>query len=166
MGRPKKTVTTPPPPPNPVGRPRKEINKEEFEKLCGLHCTEEEIAGWFNCSVDTIDNWCKREYGLNFSETYKTKCAPGKVSLRRKQMEVAMSGNVGMLIWLGKVILGQKDTVEHMVRAVQSDEVKTQIANMYGRIESMARELKMKHIPQQQEQGLLVESCQTPQAQS
>ena len=27
-----------------MGRPRIEINKEEFEKLCALLCSEEEIA--------------------------------------------------------------------------------------------------------------------------
>jgi hypothetical protein len=32
------------------------------------------------------------------------------MSLKRKQYEVAMSGNVSMLIWLGKNILGQRDT--------------------------------------------------------
>ena len=28
-----------------MGRPRKEINQIEFEKLCALQCTLEEIAG-------------------------------------------------------------------------------------------------------------------------
>ena len=30
-----------------AGRPRKEINQTEFEKLCGLQCTKEEICDWF-----------------------------------------------------------------------------------------------------------------------
>jgi hypothetical protein len=33
---------------NPNGRPRKEIDKETFEKLCHLQCTKEEIMGMFN----------------------------------------------------------------------------------------------------------------------
>ena len=57
--------------PKKMGRPRKEISEVEFEKLCTLQCTEEEIAGWFGCSVDTIENWCKRTYSETFSETYK-----------------------------------------------------------------------------------------------
>ena len=44
-----------------MGRPRIEIDKEEFEKLCDIQCTLTEIAGWFRCSPDTIENWCKRE---------------------------------------------------------------------------------------------------------
>ena len=35
-----------------------------------------------------------------------------KIQLREKQWEVAMEGNVQMLIWLGKQYLGQKDTPE------------------------------------------------------
>ena len=50
-----------------MGRPRIEIDKEEFEKLCDIQCTLTEIAGWFRCSPDTIENWCKREYKDTFS---------------------------------------------------------------------------------------------------
>lgn len=94
-----------------MARPRKEINQEMFEKLCGLFCTEEEIAGVFDCSVDTIERWCKRTYGENFAETFKKKNAKGKMSLRRYQMELAKK-NAAMAIFLGKNYLGQKDSFE------------------------------------------------------
>ena len=32
-----------------------------------------------------------------------------KVALRKKQFDMAMAGDVRMLIWLGKQVLGQKD---------------------------------------------------------
>jgi len=35
-----------------------------------------------------------------------------QMSLRRKQIEVALKGNVSMLIWLGKQMLGQMDKQE------------------------------------------------------
>ena len=35
-----------------------------------------------------------------------------KKRLKRKQIEVAMNGNVVMLIWLGKQYLGQADKIE------------------------------------------------------
>lgn len=93
-----------------MGRPRIEIDKDMFEKLCALFCTAVEIAGFFDCSDDTINMWCKRTYGETFAETFKKKCAPGKVSLRRKQYELAMGGSVPMAIFLGKQYLGQRDT--------------------------------------------------------
>ena len=93
----------------PAGRPRIQIDWEELDKLCGIQATEVEIAQWFGCTVDTIENACKRDKGVNFSEYFEQKRVPGKISLRRKQFQIAMDGNVTMLIWLGKQYLGQAD---------------------------------------------------------
>lgn len=95
-----------------VGRPRKEIDWEEVDKLLAIHANEEEVAGWFECSVDTIYNRCLEDHGMNFSEYYKQKRSTGRISLRRKQFQTAMNGNVSMLIWLGKQWLGQVDKQE------------------------------------------------------
>lgn len=94
-----------------MGRPRIEIKKDDFEKLCALQCTEEEIAGFFDCSIDTINRWCKSTYDETFAETYKKKSALGKMSLRRYQFKLAEK-NASMAIFLGKQILGQKDIIE------------------------------------------------------
>lgn len=93
-----------------TGRPRKEIDNKIFENLCGLQCTLEEIAGVFDCSADTIERWCKREYGETFAETYKKHSAKGKMSLRRIQFKLAEK-SAAMAIFLGKNYLGQKDNI-------------------------------------------------------
>ena len=93
-----------------TGRPQKEIDKKIFENLCGLQCTLEEIAGVFDCSADTIERWCKREYGETFAETYKKHSAKGKMSLRRIQFKLAEK-SAAMAIFLGKNYLGQKDNI-------------------------------------------------------
>ena len=95
-----------------MGRPLKEIDWVQFEKLCGIQATEIEISEWFHCSVDTVERACKRQYGETFADVYKKKASSGKISLRRKQFEVAIGGNVTMLIWLGKQHLGQRDNIE------------------------------------------------------
>lgn len=92
-----------------MGRPKKEIDKEDFEKLCGFQCTLIEIAGWFDCSEDTIERWCKSTYSATFADVFKQKRQPGLISVRRKQYEVALAGSIPMLIWLGKQYLGQTD---------------------------------------------------------
>jgi len=92
-----------------LGRPIKDIDMEEVKKLCGIHCTKAEVAGWFNVSDDTIERRCKSE-GFTWSEYFERFSASGKISLRRKQFQVAIDGNVSMLIWLGKQFLGQTDT--------------------------------------------------------
>lgn len=95
-----------------MGRPPIEIDWREFDKLCSLQCSLIEIAGWFNCSIDTIENKVKETHGVTFSEYFAIKRSHGKISLRRKQYETALSGNPTMLIWLGKQYLGQVDKIE------------------------------------------------------
>ena len=91
-----------------MGRPKKEIAKGQFKKLCNIQCTEEEIADFFGCSVDTIERWCKKAYGMTFAEAFKKESAGGKISLRRYQFSIAKR-NSAMAIFLGKQYLGQKD---------------------------------------------------------
>lgn len=94
-----------------MGRPRKEIDQQNFEKLCGLQCTKEEICGFFDVTDKTLENWCKRIYKAGFSEVFAQKRGVGKISLRRYQFELAKK-NAAMAIFLGKNILGQSDTVK------------------------------------------------------
>lgn len=103
-----------------MARPRIEIDREQFEKLCSLQCTLTEIASFFNCSEDTIENWCKREYKKGFSDVFRIKRSVGKISLRRTQFQMA-EHNVTMAIWLGKQYLGQSDKQEVEV-AINEDE--------------------------------------------
>jgi len=88
------------------------IDWEQFDKLCYIQCTVREIAAWFDCSVDTIENRCWAEQGMKFSDYYAEKKEKGLISLRRLQYQAAEKANVVMLIWLGKQYLGQKDRQE------------------------------------------------------
>ena len=87
------------------------INKQQFEALCAIQCTQEEICSVLNCNTDTLNSWCKNKYGKNFSEIFKEKRQGGKASLRRMQWKLAEK-NATMGIWLGKQYLEQKDNVE------------------------------------------------------
>ena len=110
-----------------MGRPKIEIDWKELDKLCGLQCSLEEIAGWFNCSIDTIEARIKETHGMTFPESFAQKRSGGKISLRRKQYETAMSGNPTMLIWLGKQYLGQVDKQE---AELKSDKIEIKLS--YG----------------------------------
>lgn len=94
-----------------TGRPKKNIDQNQFESLCVLQCTLDEICGWFGVCSDTLESWCKRTYKMNFSEVFKQKRGVGKISLRRSQWRLAKK-NANMAIWLGKQYLGQSDTPE------------------------------------------------------
>lgn len=89
---------------NKVGRPKIKIDEKVLENLAGILCTNEEMASFFNCSSDTLTR--------NFAESIKKGRDKGKISIRRLQYNRAKDGNVTMLIWLGKQMLGQKDNIE------------------------------------------------------
>ena len=95
---------------HPGGRPQIPIDQKQFEKLCGLQCTQEEITDFFSCSIDTLDRWCIRTYGQSFAKVFKEKRSGGKISLRRKQWLLA-DKSPAMAIFLGKNYLGQTDNV-------------------------------------------------------
>lgn len=112
-----------------MARPRKPIDKTEFEKLCGLQCTKEEICGWFDVTDKTLAKWCKETYQEDFSVVFGEKRGLGKISLRRAQFRLAEK-SAAMAIWLGKQYLGQKDTVEYNDK------------ELFERLDSVLREIK------------------------
>ena len=120
-----------------MARPRKEIDQKQFENLCGLQCTLEEICGWFGVCSDTLESWCKRTYKMNFSEVFKQKRGVGKISLRRSQWRLAEK-NANMAIWLGKQYLGQRDIVEQTIAVdtVKDDELSASLREMAEELES------------------------------
>lgn len=85
-----------------MARPKFKINYDEVEKLSSIMCTQEEIASFLGCSVDTLQR-DKEFYGI-----YKKGLDIGKMSLRRKQFKLANT-NATMAIWLGKQYLDQRD---------------------------------------------------------
>lgn len=85
-----------------MARPKKEIDEATVFKLAQIGCTLEEMGDWFGCSQDTLER--------RFADVIKEGKAQLKQSLRRAQVKKAMEGNPTMLIWLGKVLLQQKDT--------------------------------------------------------
>jgi hypothetical protein len=91
------------------GRPPVAIDWGLFGDLCEMHCTLEELAGFFRCSPDTIERAVKEEHKIGFADYSRQKRGSGTASLRRAQMQGALAGNPTLLIWLGKQLLGQRD---------------------------------------------------------
>jgi hypothetical protein len=90
----------------PRGQPRKEIDYIMVKELAGQGCTIAEIAGYLNVSHDTLTR--RPEFMVIYQEGLNKM----RRSLRRKQYEAAMEGNISMLIWLGKNWLDQSDKRE------------------------------------------------------
>ena len=83
-----------------AGRPRKQIDGQLVEKLASYGMAEDEIADCLGISKSLLRYRCREELRR------------GRLRLRRTvwklQLRAAKSGNVGMLIWLGRSVLGQK----------------------------------------------------------
>ena len=92
----------------PGGRPKIKLNVVDAEKLATLQCTFEEIAAFFDVSVDTVR--ARSRDDREFSQALQKGREGGRISVRREQFRKAVDqGNVTMLIWLGKQWLGQRD---------------------------------------------------------
>lgn len=87
-----------------TGRPKFVIDYALVADLAKIHCTQAEIAAILGCSVDTLAR------DAEFCGVYKKGIEEGRSSLRRLQWAKANEGNPTMLVWLGKQLLGQRDT--------------------------------------------------------
>lgn len=113
---------------NKGGRPRKIINQKQFEELCHIQCTQEEILAVLDVDDMTLNKWCKETYNKGFSEVFREKREGGRCSLRRAQWKLATEGmNPSMQIFLGKNMLGQRDkpkdedtSVETILKNIQT----------------------------------------------
>lgn len=101
-----------------MGRPRKEIDQAQFENLCALQCTRDEICAWFDVTDKTLDRWCKRTYGETFSAVFQKKRGRGVISVRRALYQNATQrGNTtAQIFWLknhgGMSDVGDRERVE------------------------------------------------------
>lgn len=84
-----------------VGRDKRPVPSNDVFKLAAIGCKDIEIADWFGIDGNTLR--------YNFSVELLKGRETLKQSLRRKQLDVALSGNPTMLIFLGKNLLGQSD---------------------------------------------------------
>ena len=88
-----------------MARPKKyEIDTKQLMKLSKLGCTNIEMADFFGCSPDLLEK--------SYSEYLIKGRAEQKMRLRQLQWRACENGNVTMLIFLGKNMLGQQDRLE------------------------------------------------------
>jgi hypothetical protein len=89
-----------------AGRKALNIDLGELEKLCGLQCTDEELAAWFGVSARTIE---RRRKQPAFAEAMERGRAKGRISVRRMLFGQAAKGNAAAAIFLAKNVLGYRD---------------------------------------------------------
>jgi hypothetical protein len=78
------------------------IPEEEVAYLASIHCTHKEIAAFYNVKTDA--------FRRVFNDILSRERAVTRQRLRKAQLDLALSGDKTLLIWLGKNILGQSDS--------------------------------------------------------
>ena len=74
---------------------RRELEPKQFESLCGMQCSVEELCGWFGCDEAALNAWCMDTYGEDFRSAFDRLAMMGRIVLRRDQVAAAKK-NVSM----------------------------------------------------------------------
>ena len=86
-----------------IGRNKTVIPEEQVAELSKLHCTNKEMADFFDVPLQTFMD--------NFRDIITKNRIITKQRLRKAQLDLALNkGDRVMLIWLGKQMLGQSET--------------------------------------------------------
>ena len=105
------------------GRAFKPIDWNIVDNALVAGCSGVEIAGLLGVHYETLYDRTVKEKGKSFTEYSHEKKAKGDSLLRQKQFQEAMKGDRGMLIWLGKNRLGQREnsaiTIENPKAALE-----------------------------------------------
>lgn len=105
------------------------INQKNFEGMCYVQCTKEEICAILDIGEETLSRWCRDTYGMNFENTYKKYSQGGKMSLRRNMFRQS-EHNPTMAIWLSKQHLGMRDSFPDEVNYTEINKGIQNIANL------------------------------------
>jgi hypothetical protein len=96
-----------------MARPKgsvKPIDLKQVEALASIGCTQDEIG----VIMGVVSRTLRRRKDVR--QAIENGHSKMRSSLRRWQYEKAKDGNVAMLIWLGKQILGQRDKLDQEIR--------------------------------------------------
>lgn len=92
-----------------MARPKKNIDENQVQKLVAINASVEEIADFFDVDPRTIQR--------RFAVALKRGRSQGKISLKRRMWNTAMTDNKGsvtMQIWLSKQMLEYRDKREEV----------------------------------------------------
>src|ERR1700681_1698837 len=96
------------PPKEGPGRPPAVIDLATVERAASIGCPVDDIAALLGICRRTLYDHMERDPEV--AEAIERGRGNGRASVRRMQWMKAEQGSDTMLIWLGKVLCGQKDT--------------------------------------------------------
>jgi hypothetical protein len=58
---------------------RRELEPRQFESLCGMQCSVDELCGWFGCDEAALDAWCMEQYGESLTQAFDRLTMAGRI---------------------------------------------------------------------------------------
>ena len=95
-------------PKNVGGRPPAVIDLLTVERAAAIGCPVEDIAALLGIGRRTLYDHMERDPAV--ADAIEKGRGTGRATIRRMQWEKASTGDTSMLIWLGKILCGQRDT--------------------------------------------------------
>lgn len=125
-----------------MARPETPIDWNLVDKFIQAGSKPDEIAGHFRLTKERFLDRVTKQYGINYTHYSVQVGGSGQALLRLAQFNKAMNnsakGNTQMLIWLGKVVLGQREPEAIKERPPNDDQLELFIKN----IKAAADEIK------------------------
>jgi AraC-like DNA-binding protein len=104
--------------PKKMGRPPKVLDDALFDKIIILPLIRDDIAKIMGCSDEHLNTYCKRRFGKTFLSVQEENRQIFRSNILAKQYEMAMKGNIPLLIFLGKNYCKQSD--KHEIQGSES----------------------------------------------
>ncbi len=67
---------------------RREMSREDFERLCALQCRIPQLLGWCGVKQEKLERWVRRIYGLTLEEAVEMVRQDGLVEIREAAFEL------------------------------------------------------------------------------
>lgn len=105
-----------------------------LEQLAAINCSYEEMGAVMGINPSNLTR--------NYAQLIESGRAKGRMSLKRKQYEMANGGNVALLIWLGKQLLGQSDKREDKIEARVEESPSKELTDLFKEVITTARNVR------------------------
>lgn len=92
-----------------MGRPAIKIDEDQLRSIMRMKPTLKDVANFFRCSEDTIENYIKAKWGKRFSEFRDENMVFTRFNLIRTAIAKAEKGDNVMLIFCLKNLCGWRD---------------------------------------------------------
>jgi hypothetical protein len=123
----------------------KELHPKDWEKIelyMKSGASQKRIAAAFNMSEVSLRAKVEAKYGDSYSSVNQSFATLGEILIEATQFQKALSGNVPMLLWLGKVRCNQREP--ELVSSIPPNQDEMDKTHTIIQLQHENRELKEK----------------------